>query len=402
MDFSFSQDMIQLKGMVQKFVDKKLAPFTAEYDRKENPKDCIPWSIIKEAMKVGIGSAAVPEEFGGNGLSNIEILTIIEELARGDSGFAYSILSMITGAKLLAKFGTDEQKEKWLPKIANDQGDPFLIGLAISEPQSGCDNMSPDPNAGVLTTAELKDDQYIINGTKSFITNAGVAGLYFVWARTDKTKGAPQGGLSVFLVPADTPGLIIGKIEDKVGNRLVQQGELVFNNCIVSKNNLLGAEGMGFPVILTFVENRLPAVGAIGTGIAQSAFNVAYKYAKERIQGGTQIINHQAIAHKLSNMLMMIETSRLLYQKAAFYQDKNIPSILNCQMSKVTGSETAVMAANEAIQILGCYGYSREYPAEKLLRDSRVFTICENGNEFIRNKIIAGFQKAEEQSLGKA
>jgi len=397
-DFSFSQDQIQLKGMVCKFVDKQLAPFTSEYDRKENPKDCIPWSIIKEAIKLGIGSAAVPKEFGGNELSNIEILTIMEELARGDSGFAYTILSMITGAKLLSKFGTDKQKDKWLRMIANDQADPFLIGLAISEPQSGCDNMSPDPNAGVLTTAELKGDQYIINGTKNFITNAGIANLYFVWAKTDKTKGAPQGGLSAFLVPADTLGLKVGKIEDKMGNRLAQQGELIFDNCLVSKDNLLGTEGMGFQIILKFVENRLPAVGAIGTGIAQAAFNVAYKYAKVRVQGGTQIINHQAIAHKLSNMLMMIESSRLLYQKAAFYQDQNIPSILNCQMSKVTGSETAVMVSNEAIQILGCYGYSREYPAEKLLRDSRVFTICENGNEFMRNKIIEGFKKTEDQS----
>ena len=398
MDFSFSQDHEQLKGMIRKFVEKELAPFTAEYDRKENPKDCIPWSIIKDAMKLGIGGAAVPEEFEGNGLTNIEILTMMEELARGDSGFAYTILSMITGAKLLTQFGTDEQKNKWLRMIANEQSDPFLIGFAISEPQSGCDNMSPDPNAGVQTIAELKGNQYIINGTKSFITNAGIAGLYFVWARTDKTKGAPQGGLSAFLIPADTPGLKVGKIEDKMGNRLSQQGELIFDNCIISKNNLLGAEGMGFPVILKFVENRLPAVGAIGTGIAQSAFNVAYNYAKERVQGGQQIIKHQAIAHKLSNMLMMIESSRLLYQRAASNQDQNIPNILDCQMSKVIGSETAVMVANEAIQILGSYGYSKEYPAEKLLRDAKAFTICENGNEVIRNKIIERVQKMEEQS----
>jgi alkylation response protein AidB-like acyl-CoA dehydrogenase len=396
MDLSLSQDQIELKGMVSKFVDQKLAPFTAEYDRKENPKDCIPLSIIKEAMKLGYCSAAVPKKFGGNELSSIEILTIMEEFARGDGGFAYTILSMITGARLLTRFGTDEQKDKWLRMIANDQADPFLIGFAVSEPQSGSDNMSPDPNAGVRTTAELKGDQYIINGTKTFITNAGIAGLYFVWARTDKTKGAPQGGLSVFLLPADTPGLKVGKIEDKIGYRLAQQGELIFDNCIVSKNNLLGEEGMGFKVTMTYIENRFPVVGAIGTGIAQAAFNVAYKYAKERVQGGTQIINHQAIAHKLTNMLMMIESSRLLYQKVAFYQDQNIPSTLNGQMSKVTGSETAVMAANEAIQILGCYGLSREYPAEKLLRDSKALTICENGSEVHRSKIMEGFQRIEQ------
>jgi len=314
MDFSFSQEQVQLKGMFSKFADKELAPYTAEYDKRESPKDCIPWPIIKKAMGLGIGSAGVPEAFGGNELSNLEILTMMEELARGDSGFAYTILSTITGAKLLATFGTDEQKDKWLRRIADVQADPFLIALAISEPQSGCDNMSPDPNAGILTTAELKGDQYIINGAKGFITNAGIANLYIVWARTDKAKGAPQGGLSAFLIPADTTGLKVGKIEDKMGNRLSQQGELFFDNCTVPKSSLFGAEGMGFPVILKFVENRLPAVGAIGTGIAQSAFNVAYKYAKERVQGGKQIIQHQAIAHKLSNMLMMIEASRLLYR----------------------------------------------------------------------------------------
>ncbi len=398
MNFCFSQEQVQLKAMFMNFVDRQVIPYTAEYDRKEAPKDCVPWPIIKEAMKLGIGGAGVPEEFGGNELSNFEILTMMEELARGDSGLAYTILSMITGAKLLTTFGTDEQKNKWLPKIADTQADPFLIGLAISEPQSGCDNMSPDPKAGILTTAELKGDQYIINGTKGFITNAGIASLYFVWARTDKTKGAPQGGHSVFLVPADTPGLTVGKIEDKMGNRLSQQGELIFDNCIVSKENLLAEEGMGFPVILKFVESRLPAVGAIGTGIAQAAFNVAYKYAKERVQGGTQIIHHQAIAHKLSNMVMMIESSRLLYQKAAANQDVNAANILDAQISKVIGSETAVKVTNEAIQIFGSYGYTKEYPIEKLLRDARIFTICENGNEFIRNKIIERIQKIEEQS----
>jgi len=400
MDFGFSQEQIELKGMASKFVDKELVPFAAEYDRKENPKDCFPWSIIKEAIKLGIGSAAVPEEFGGVALSSIEIMILMEELGRGDAGFAYTILSMITGAQLLTTYGTEEQKDKWLRMIANDQADPFLIGFAVSEPQSGSDNMSPDPKAGLLTSAELKGDQYIINGTKSFITNAGLAGLYFVWARTDKTKGAPQGGLSVFLVPADTPGLKIGTIEDKMGCRLAQQGELVFDNCVVSKNNLIGAEGMGFPICITYIEKRFPAVGAIGTGVAQAAFHVAYQYAKERVQGGAQIINHQAIAYKLSNMIMMIESSRLLYQKAAFYQDREIPSTLHGQMSKVIGSETAVMAANEAIQILGCYGYSREYPAEKLLRDSKALTICENGGEVHRNRIMINFQRTEQATKG--
>ncbi|HOV25700.1 acyl-CoA dehydrogenase family protein [Acetivibrio straminisolvens] len=398
MEFGFSQEELQLKGMVSKFVEKELAPFAAEYDKKENPKDCIPWEIIEKAMALGIGSAAVPKEFGGNELSNLEILTMIEELAKGDSGFAYTLLSNITGAQLITKFGTDEQKKQWLTKIANDQTKRFLMGFALSEPQTGSDNMSPNPNAGMLTTAELNGDKYIINGTKSFITNAGIAGLYLVWARTDKTKGAPQGGLSVFLVPADTPGLKVGKIEDKMGNRLSQQGELIFENCAVPASNLLGKEGMGLPICLAMIENRFAAVGAIGTGIAQAAFNISYKYAKERVQGGAPIVNHQAISHKLANMLIAIESSRLLYQKAAWHLDNMIPGMLVSSMSKVTGSEAAIMASNEAIQILGCYGYSREYPVEKLLRDSKALSICESANEIQRNNIMMMFQMMEQKS----
>lgn len=397
MNFSFSQDQIQLKEMVSKFVNEEISPFAAEYDKKENPKDCIPWPIIEKAMALGLGSAAVPSEFGGSGLSNIDILTIMEELARGDAGVAYSILSTMTGAQLLAKFGTDEQKDKWLTMIVNDQTNRFLMGTVLSEPQSGSDNMSPNQNAGIQTTAELKDDQYIINGKKSFITNAGTAKLYLVWAKTDKTKGAPQGGLSVFLVPEDAPGLKVGKIEDKMGNRLAQHGELIFDNCIISKSNLLGKEGMGFPICLAMIEKRFSAVGAIGTGVAQEAFNVAYKYAKERVQGGAPIINHQAISYKLSNMLMMIESARLLYQKSAWLLDQNMPGGLVGSMSKVTGSEAAIMAANEAIQVLGCYGYSREYKAEKLLRDSKALSICESGNEIQRVNIMMMYQMMDQQ-----
>ncbi|ACL75977.1 acyl-CoA dehydrogenase family protein [Ruminiclostridium cellulolyticum] len=400
MEFSFSKELLQLKAMVSKFVDKDLAPFAAEYDKKENPKDCIPWSIIEKAMGLGLGSAAVPKEFGGSGLSSLEILTIIEELARGDAGFAYTLLSTITGAQLITKFGTDEQKNQWLTKIANDQTKRFLMGFALSEPQTGSDNMSPNPNAGMLTTAELTDGQYIINGTKSFITNAGIAGLYLVWARTDKSKGAPQGGLSVFLVPADAPGLKVGKIEDKMGNRLSQQGELIFENCIIPASNLLGKEGMGLPVCLAMIENRFSTVGAIGTGIAQAAFNISYKYAKERVQGGAPIINQQAISHKLANILIAIESSRLLYQKAAWHLDNMIPGMVIGSMSKVAGSEAAIMASNETIQILGCYGYSREYPAEKLLRDSKALSICESANEVQRSNIIMMLQMMEQKPQG--
>ncbi len=397
MNFSFSQEQMQLKEMVSKFVNEELIPYVAEYDKKENPMDCVPWTIIEKVMKLGIGSAAVPKEYGGSGLSNLDIMNIMEELGRGDAGFASAILSTITGAQLILKFGTDDQKDKWLRRIANDETNRFLMGFVLSEPQTGSDNMSADPKAGIQTTAELVNDNYVINGKKSFITNAGTSGLYFVWARTDKTKGAPQGGLSVFLVPADTPGMKVGKIENKMGNRLAQHGEMIFDNCIVSKDNLLGSEGMGFPICLAMIENRFPTVGAIGTGIAQAAFDISYKYAKERVQGGTQIINHQAISHKLSNMLISIESSRLLYQKVAWNLDEKQTNMLLGSICKVTGSEAAITAANEAVQILGCYGYSREYPAEKLLRDSKALSIYEAGNEVQRLNILNMFRMMEQK-----
>ncbi|MCL2151404.1 MAG: acyl-CoA dehydrogenase family protein [Oscillospiraceae bacterium] len=400
MEFNFSQEQLELKRVIGKFVDKELTPYAAGYDRKENPEDCIPWPIIEKAIELGIGSMAVPKEYGGDELSSVEILTIIEELAHGDAGIAYTLLSTITGTQLIARFGDEEQRARWLTKIANDQTKRFLVGFALSEPQSGSDNMSPNPNAGMLTTAVLDGDKYIINGAKSFITNAGIAGLYIVWARTDKTKGAPQGGLSAFLVPADTIGINVGKIEDKMGNRLSQQGELIFENCTIPENNLLGKEGDGLQICLAMIENRFPAVGAIGTGIAQTAYDISYKYAKERIQGGTPIINHQAISHKLANMLISIESSRLLYQKAAWHLDNKIPNMIISSMSKVSGSDAAIMASNEGIQILGCYGCSREYSIEKLFRDSKALSICESANEIQRSNIVMMVQMMEQKHRG--
>ena len=397
MEFGFTKKQLQLKGMVSKFVEKELTPYAAAYDKKENPKECIPWPIIEKAIGLGFGSAAVPEEFGGNVLSNLEIMTLMEELAKGDAGFAYTMLSTITGAQLISKFGTNEQKNRWLTKIANDQSKRFLMGFALSESQTGSDNMSPNPHAGMLATAALQGDQYILNGTKSFITNAGIAGVYLVWARTDKTKGGPQGGLSVFLVSADTPGLKIGKFEDKMGCRLSQQGELIFENCAIPSENLLGKEGMGLAICLAMIENRFIAVGAIATGLAQTAFTTAYRYAKERFQGGAPIINHQAIGHKLANMLIVIESSRLLYQKAAWHLDQLLPGMIIASVSKVAGSEAAIATANEAIQILGCYGYSREYAVEKLLRDAKALSICESANEIQRNNIIMMLQMMEQK-----
>lgn len=388
MEFVYSEDQLQLRAMIKKFVDDEVAPAAPEYDKKANPAECIAWPLIEKALSLGIGYAAVPREYGGTGLSTFDMMIIAEELARGDAGLAATVLSNYHGAHIIAAFGTPRQKDYWLPEISNDTTNRFLMGFALTEPQSGADAMSSDPRAGIQLVAERQGDAYVLNGRKCFITNGGIAKTYLVWTRTDKTKGAMEGGLSAFIVPAETSGLAIGRIEDKLGQRLSQQAELIFEDCRVPAGNILAGEGMGFPICFDLVAGSFTSVGAIGVGIAVAAFEAAYAYATQRVQGGTEIINHQAISHKLANMLTMIEATRTLVQKSAYFVDKAQPNHMLARMCKLLGSELAFDACNDALQICGGYGYTKEYPVEKLFRDSRVLSIYEAGNETHRTGIV--------------
>jgi len=394
-NFSLTEEQKQLVSVFNKFVKDEVIPNVGDYDKKSSPAECISWPLIEKALSLKVGSINIDEEYGGAGMSDIEIALIAEELAYGDAGLAATVLSNSHAAHSISKFGTVAQKEEWLRKIANDCTNRVLTAGAFTEPNAGSDAMSPDPNSGIKTTAKLQGEEYILNGRKCFITNAGIADFYLVWARTDNTKGAPQGGVSVFIVPSDAPGLQFGKPEDKMGQRLSQQADLILTNCIVPKENLLGQEGMGFNICMDAVASSFMMVGAIGVGIARSAFDHAYNYSKQRIQGGMPIINHQAIKHKLANIKTQIEATRTLVWKCAWSSSIGYPDTMTGMMCKILGADLANMAATEAVQIFGGYGYSKEYPVEKLMRDAKVLQIYESPNETHRNGIINIMQMLE-------
>lgn len=401
MTYELTQEQQLLKATIRKFVDDEVRPAAGLYDRRQDPKECVPWELIEKGLALGLGKSIIPKEYGGSGLSALDMMIVTEELARGDAGYTSTVLSSMHAAHMILHFGTEEQKKKYLTMMATDATNRFLVGAAFTEPQSGSDAMSPDPRAGIQSYARLEGDEYVINGKKCFITNGGIAQLYIVFAKTNLDLGAPQGGLSAFIIPADTPGLKIGKVEDKLGQRLSQQSELILEDCRVSKDQMLGQEGMGFYICIDMVASTFTSVGAIGVGIAQSAFEYAYNYAKERVQGGTAIINHQAISHKLANMLTMLEATRTLVHKSAYYLDNKQPNHLLVPMVKLLASELAFTAANDAVQIFGGYGYTKEYPVEKLLRDARVLSIYESGNEVVKNGIV-DIYKMYEQAMHQA
>lgn len=395
-NFNLTLEQKELKNMINRFVEEEIRPNAVQYDNKQNLSERIAWPLIEKALKLGIGSAKIPSEYGGIGLSNLDIMIITEELSRGDAGFAATILANVHCSHPILHFGNDEQKKFYFNEMINNSNKPYLLSLAFAEPQAGADSMSPDPAVGIQLFAKADGDNYILNGTKCFITNGGIADTYLVWARTDKCLGAKQGGLSVFLVSKNTHGLSIGRIEDKLGQRLSQQTELIFDNCKIPKKNLLGQEGMGFSINSDLFPLTFTSVGAIGIGIARAAFEYAYSYAKSRIQGGTQIINHQAINHKLSNILMMIEATRNLVYKSAWHIDNDQPNPSLASMCKLMGSELAQRATKDALDIYGSYGFSKEYPVEKLYRDASVLSIYYSGNEIHRTKIIDIFRNNDQ------
>lgn len=388
MNFDFTNEQIQLRMLVRKFVDEEIIPNVLKYDKKEDPRECVPWELIEKTLALGIGKSIIPKKYGGSELSTLDLMIITEELARGDAGLTSAIMATLHGAHIIMRYGSEEQKEKWLTMMANDKTNRFLAAGAFTEPQSGSDAMSPDPKAGIQTFARQEGDDYILNGKKCFITNGGISQFYIVWARTDKEKGAFEGGLSVFIVPADVPGLKIGNIENTLGQRLSQQAELIFEECHIPKSNLIGAEGEGFNICIDLVASSFATIGATGIGIAQSAFELAYEYSNERVQGGTQIVNHQAISYKLANILTQIEATRNLIYKSACFIDKNEIDHLLVPMCKLLGSEVAINAANDALQIFGGYGYIKGNLVEKLYRDARILSIYDSPNEAIKGGMI--------------
>ncbi|MCM2255018.1 MAG: acyl-CoA dehydrogenase [Vicinamibacteria bacterium] len=374
MDFALSEEQQLLKKTVREFAEKELAPHSREWDEKQE----FPREIFTKAGELGLMGATWPAQYGGAGLSTAEYAIAIEELSRVDAGVALSIAahnSLCSGHIFLV--GTEEQKKKYLTPLAKGE---WVGAWGLTENSAGSDA------GGTKTTAVLDGDSWVLNGSKTFITNGRIAEVAVVMAVTDKTKG--KKGISAFLVEKGTRGFRPGKKEDKLGVRASDTSELVFEDCRIPKENLLGKPGMGFVDTLRILDRGRISIAAFSIGIAQGAFEAALKYSQGRRQFEQPISSFQATQFKLADMAVQIDAARLLMLRAAWLRDNGKDHGLESSMAKLYASEMSVQVALEAIQIHGGYGYVKEYPVERALRDSKLGTIGEGTSE-VQRLVIA-------------
>ncbi|MEW6068133.1 MAG: acyl-CoA dehydrogenase family protein [Nitrospirota bacterium] len=373
MDYFLNEDQVMIKNLARQIAEEKVVPVRAELDEKEE----FPWEIMKVLAQSDLFGLFVPEEYGGLGKGSLELCLAVEELSRACLGVATTYAANALGTYPLLLFGSEGQKKKYLPDIAAGKR---LVAFAITEANAGSDA------AGIQTTAKLDGNEYVLNGTKQWITNGGEAEIYTIIAMTDKSKGAR--GASAFIVEKGTPGFGFGKKEKKMGIRTSTTRELIFDNCRISKENIIGKEGLGFIVAMRTLDNARVGVGAQGVGVSQGAFEEAVKFARQRIQFGHSIISFQAIQHMLADMATEIEAARSLVYSVARYVDSGAKDISKqSAMAKVYATDVAMRVTVNAVQVMGGSGYMREYPVEKMMRDAKILQIYEGTNQIQRNVI---------------
>lgn len=374
MDFGLTEEQRLIRDMVRDLAEREIRPLAAERDETKE----FPWSTVWKMAELGLFGLPFPEEYGGAGADTVSYALALEEVgaACAATGLTYEA-AVSLGATPIYLFGTEEQKQRWLVPAARGQ---ILIAFGLTEPNAGSD-------AGATQTrAVLDGNEWVINGSKIFITNASVASAIIVTAVTEPGLGTR--GISNFIVPKETPGLTIGKKFDKLGLRASDTAQIFLEDCRIPKENLLGKPGEGFKQFLRVLDGGRVAIGALAVGLARASFEAALRYAGERVQFGQTINRFQAIQFKLADMATRIEAARLLVHKAAWLKDKGLPYTKEAAMAKLVASETAVWAALEAIQIHGGYGYIKEYPVERYLRDAKLMEIGEGTSE-IQRLVIA-------------
>ncbi|NCD09612.1 MAG: acyl-CoA dehydrogenase [Negativicutes bacterium] len=376
MDFALNEDQLELQEMVREFVEKEITPFAGEMDRNN---EAMP-GLMEKAADMGLLNLIVPEEYGGPGLDSVTVAMIYEELGKGCAGIATSMAANSLASYPILLSGTEEQKVEHC-NLLNEGG---LAAFALTEPNAGSD-------AGGVATSAVKDgDNYILNGTKAFITNAGVADTFLIFANTRKSGGIR--GLTAFIVPKGTPGFKVGKKEDKMGIRPSNTCELILQDVVIPAKNRVGREGEGFRIAMTTLDSARPFVGAVSVGLAQAALDVSVKYAKERKQFGQPIASFQMIQAMVADMAIKVETARLLVQKVCWMRDQGMNFTKEAAMAKCYAADVAMQVTTDAVQIMGGYGYSREYPVEKMMRDAKIMQIYEGTNQIqrlvIANKIL--------------
>ncbi|MFH1395674.1 MAG: acyl-CoA dehydrogenase family protein [Candidatus Omnitrophota bacterium] len=379
MDYLLTEEQQMIRDLCRQIAEEKIKPVAAEYDERGE----FPWDIVKVFAESDICGVYIPEEYGGMGGGVLEMAIAAEELSWGCGGISLAFAATGLGTYPILLYGNEQQKSKYLPDIASGKK---LAAFAITEAEAGSDA------GGIKTTAEKDGDHYILNGTKQWITNGGEAEIYTVIAMTNKSKG-PRGA-SAFIVDKDTPGVSFGKKENKLGIRASATREVIFTDCKIPKENLLGREGLGFIVAMKTFDHSRPGVAAQALGIAQRALDESVKYSHERKQFNTTISSFQGIQFMLADMAMQVEASRALIYSAARMIDsgaKNVSKI--SAMCKTFASDTAMKVTTDAIQVFGGYGYMKEYPVEKLMRDAKITQIYEGTNQIQRGVIASALIK---------
>lgn len=368
-DFSLTEEQKALQEMAREFSEKELKPNAAKYDKGEE----FPEEIMKKAFAVGFLTCTIPKEYGGGGLSDIDTIIISEELAAGCAGMYTTMMVNALAYTPIILYGTDEQKKKFLTPQTEKM---LFASFCLTEREAGSD-------AGSLkTTAKKVGNEYVINGSKCFISNGGIASFYVIFCLTDPEKGAR--GMSAIVVPRETPGLTVGKEEDKMGHRASNTVELFFEDMKVPVENLLGREGIGFIIAMRTLDRTRAPVGAAGIGVARTALEYAIEYAKTRKQFGKSIALFQNTAFKIAQMATEINAARHLVWHAAWLLEQGKPCGKESAMAKVYGSDVAMRVTTETLQIFGGYGYMKDYPMEKLMRDAKLLQIYEGTNEIQR------------------
>ncbi len=374
MDYQLTEEQLMIRDLARQIAQDKIKPKAAEYDEKEE----FPWEIIHVLAKSDLFGIYIEEKYGGTGGGILELAIVTEELSRACGGVAVSYAAGALGTYPIILFGTEVQKKRYLPDLASGKK---LAAFALTEASAGSDASS------IQTQATKEGDYYILNGTKQWITNGGEAQIYTVIAMTDRTKGAR--GASAFIVEKDTPGFTFGKKEKKMGIRASVTRELVFTDCKIPKENLIAREGMGFIVVMKTLDTSRPGVAAQAVGIAQGALDLTVEYARQRVQFGKPISSFQGIQFMLADMATQIEAARALVYSTCRHINSGQKFVAKeSSMAKLFASDVCMKVTIDCVQIFGGYGYMRDYPIEKFMRDAKITQIYEGTNQ-IQRDIIA-------------
>ena len=373
MDYFFTEEEQMIQETARQIAMEKVVPVRHELDETEE----FPREILDVMAQSDLMGLYIAEEYGGMGLGSMAMAISIEEISRACVGVATAYAANGLGTYPIILYGTDEQKKKYLPNIASGK---TLVAFCLTEANAGSDA------SGVQSTAVLEGDEYVLNGTKQWITNGGEADIYTIIAITDKSKGAR--GASAFIVEKDTPGLSFGKKEDKMGIRCSATTEVIMEDCRIPKENIIARQGMGFIVAMKTLDKARVGVGAQGVGCAQGALDEAVAYAKKRIQFGQSVLSFQAVQHMAADMATQIEASRALLYSVARYMDTGAKDASKYSaMAKLYATDMAMKVTTDAVQMMGGAGYMKEYPVEKMMRDAKILQIYEGTNQIQRNII---------------